>query len=342
MTVATREATPATPAVADWLLDPRWPAIRRLALLSLLDRPASDSEVAHLTAGLKADPWVAPLLAGKLREGVSPQTPVHAYSKWTGAHWRLFALAELGVTVATPGAERPIRDAFELEIAWLSSPGRQRRLKPIQGRYRNCSSQEGAGLWAAVRLGLGDDPRLHGVAERLIEIQWPDGGWNCDRRPGAHHSSFNESWMPLRGLVAARSLMKAGSLDGLEASIDRSAEFFLKHRVVESERTGELASEHVGELRWPPYWHYALIPGLRALADAGRLRDPRAQAGIQRLLDLRSDDGRWWPDGRYWKGPGSTGSGVELVRWGREGEARMLTLQATRLVRAAVASAEPG
>ena len=324
-----------TADVLDWLLDDRWPAVRRLALTGLLARGSDDPDVAAITTRLADDPWVRPLLAGKLREGVSPPTPVHAYSKWTGAHWRLFALAELGVTIETPGAERSLRDALEQELSWLGSPGRQRRIKPIQGRYRNCSSQEGAGLWAAVRLGLGDDPRLRAVAERLIVIQWPDGGWNCDIRPAASHSSFKESWMPLRSLVAARSIPGTASLPGLEAAIDRSAEFFLRHRVVESERTGDLASERVGYLRWPPYWHYALIPGLRALADAGRLDDPRARAGIERLVAIRSDDGRWWPDGRYWTGPGSKGSGVELVQWGREGEARMLTLQALQLIRAA-------
>jgi hypothetical protein len=323
MTTATLERAP---SLVDWLLDDRWPAVRRLALLELLDRPAAHPDVEALSQGLAADPWVAPLLAG---------TPAHAYAKWTGAHWRLFALAELGVTIETHGAEGPIREMFDQELAWLLSPGRRRRLKPIRGLTRNCSSQEGAGLWAAVRLGLGDDPRLLDVARRLVEIQWPDGGWNCDIKPGAHHSSFNESWMPLRSLVAARSIPGASDIDGLEAAIERSAEFFLRHRVVESERTGDLASERVGYLRWPPYWHYALIPGLRALADAGRLDDPRARAGLDRLVALRSEDGRWWPDGRYWTGPGSKGSGVELVSWGREGEARMLTLQALQLLRLA-------
>jgi hypothetical protein len=158
---ATLAASPtaATSRVMDWLLDDRWPAVRRLALLTLLDRSPEDPDVADLTAALAGDPWIAPLLAGKTREGVTAPTPVHAYSKWTGAHWRLFALAELRVTVETPGAEGPLRNALEAEIAWLGSPGRQRRIKPIQGRYRNCSSQEGACLWAAVRLGLGDDPR---------------------------------------------------------------------------------------------------------------------------------------------------------------------------------------
>jgi hypothetical protein len=332
MTVAA-SIRPGTQAeVLDWLLDPEWPAVRRLALLRLVGRPLDHPEVAALSEGLASDPWVAPLLAGRRRDDGDSGALVHPYAKWTGSHWRLFALAELGVTVEIPGAAAAIHEAFEQELEWLGSPGRRRRIKPIQGRYRNCSSQEGAGLWAAVQVGMGHDPRLVPVAERLIEIQWPDGGWNCDIRPGASHSSFNESWMALRSLVAARTLPGSGDLVGLEEGIDRSAEFFLRHRVVESERTGDLASPRVGELRWPPYWHYAIIPGLRALADAGRLRDPRAQAGLQRLAEMRAKDGRWWPDGRYWTGPGSKGSGVELVGWGRDGEARMLTLQALELL----------
>jgi len=340
MTAETLTRTSPGPSTAstlpvDWLLDPDWPAVRRLALLELLDRSPDERDVAGLTSKLAADRWVAPLLVGATRVGVTPATPVHAYAKWTGAHWRLFALAELGVSIDVPGAEGPLRDALEQELTWLGSPGRRRRIKPIQGRYRNCSSQEGAGLWATIRLGLGDDPRLAVLVERLIEIQWPDGGWNCDVKPGAHHSSFNESWMPLRSLVAARANPSTAGAPGLDDAIERSAEFFLRHRVVESERTGNLASDRVGYLRWPPYWHYALIPGLRALADAGKLGDPRARAGLDRLIAARDADGRWWPNGRYWTGPGSKGGGVELVDWGREGEARMLTLQALGLMRAA-------
>jgi hypothetical protein len=77
------------------------------------------------------------------------------------------------------------------------------------------------------------------------------------------------------------------------------------------------------------------LPGLRALADVCLLADPRARAGLARLIGQRSEDGRWWPTGRWWTGPGSKGSGVELVHWGREGEARMLTLQALQLLRQA-------
>ncbi|HEX8025246.1 MAG TPA: hypothetical protein VF484_03485 [Candidatus Limnocylindrales bacterium] len=328
----------ATHPVVEWLLEPSHPVVRRLALLGLEGRPSTDSEMAALTASLTNDPWVAPLLAGRFREGVEPPTFVHAYAKWTGAHWRLFALAELGLDRTVPGARRSLEGAVEQELEWLLSPGRRRRLRPIDGRTRNCSSQEGAGVWAAVRLGFAAEPRLRPLVERLVEIQWPDGGWNCDVRPAASHSSFNESWMPLRALVAYRAADATleDPVEGLDEAIERAVEFFLRHRVVESERTGGLANERVALLRWPPYWHYGLLPGLRTLADAGRLDDPRARAGLERLRERRAADGRWYPEGRYWRGPGAAaGAGVELVRWGRDGEAKMLTLHAMQLLRAA-------
>ena len=120
----------------------------------------------------------------------------------------------------------------------------------------------------------------------------------------------------------------------LDGAIDRAAELFLRHRVVESERTGELASERFVELAWPPYWHYGLLPGLRTLNEAGHIEDPRVRPALDRLESLRGNDGRWHASRRYWR-RGPTGTGTELVSWGVAGEARMLTNQARTVLLAA-------
>ena len=44
------------------------------------------------------------------------------------------------------------------------------------------------------------EPDVQALAEHLLGWQWPDGGWNCDRRPGARHSSVNETLPPMWGL----------------------------------------------------------------------------------------------------------------------------------------------
>jgi len=60
---------------------------------------------------------------------------------------------------------------------------------------------DGNAIWYSVRLGLEQD-RARDAVDRLIGSQWPDGGWSCDKRREATHSSFQESLIPARGLWA--------------------------------------------------------------------------------------------------------------------------------------------
>jgi hypothetical protein len=221
-----------------------------------------------------------------------------------------------------------------------------RNARPIEGRVRICGSKEGLFLWAATTIGVGTQSQRGDLAAHLLDWQWPDGGWNCDVRPEANHASFNESWGPLLGLSAHRLSIRSDTKPALprvgppsaalEAAVVAAAEFLLRHRVVESERTGELANPRLGHLRWPAYWHYGLLPGLRALHEAGQLGDPRVRPALDRLRAARHPDGTWRPDGRWWGGPSPRGgANVEIVDWGAEGEARMLTLQALEVLAAA-------
>jgi hypothetical protein len=260
----------------------------------------------------------------ELIEGLSQDHGVHAYGKWRGGHWRLISLADLGVEEGHPGALA----AAEQSLAWLSKPRRLNAIhnRRIDGRVRRCASQDGLALYSCLRIGMRGDPRLDTLAESLVETQWPDGGWNCDIRPQVTHSSFHESWGPVLGLAAYGA--------GAEAAVERGAEFFLRHRVVHSDRTGKLVGPRFLRLRFPAYWHYDLLTGLRTLAGAGRLDDPRLADALDLLEQQRREDGTWACDGRWWKRPGSKGSNVEAVEWGDVAD-EILTKQAEGVLRAA-------
>ena len=47
---------------------------------------------------------------------------------------------------------------------------------------------------------MAGDPRVQLLARSLVEWQWPDGGWNCDKKATGRRSSFNESLPPMWGL----------------------------------------------------------------------------------------------------------------------------------------------
>ncbi|HEU0303477.1 MAG TPA: hypothetical protein VFR32_02745, partial [Gaiellaceae bacterium] len=149
-----------------------------------------------------------------------------------------------------------------------------------------------------------------------------DGGWNCDVRPHVTHSSFNETWGPVLGLAAF------GERDATE----RGVEFLLRHRVVFSHRRRTVLAHPVFmKLRYPPYWHYDLLVGLRTLAAADALGDPRSAPALDLLESKRLADGTWHVEGRWWKRPGSKGSNVEAVDWGAAADA-LLTAHALHVL----------
>jgi hypothetical protein len=236
----------------DWLLASDEPAIAALARRDLLDedvRPSLDE--------LRRGRLVRGLLAGQQPDG---GFGVHVYGKWGGAHWRLVSLVALGV----PG-EPPLRAALETVLDWLTRPGRRGRIETIDGLTRRCGSQEGNAVAVACRPGLAEDRRVGLLARSLAEWQWPDGGWNCDRRASGRRSSFHESLAPLWGL---HEYAEATGAAWAREAADRAAELLLEHRLFRSLRTGEPIHPAWLVAHYPPFWHYDVPQALLILARA--------------------------------------------------------------------------
>ena len=331
------------PAVM-WLLESGDPSIRHLTLTEILDRPSDSKEVLTAKRQIPNGPIVKTLLSG---QGADGGFGVHPYQKWTGAHWRLVSLVELGI----PPGFRPAVKATDLVLKWLLGEAHLRNVPKINGRYRRCASQEGNALAVCSRLGLAEDPRVVKLAESLIEWQWPDGGWNCDRKEDAHHSSFNESLSTMWGLVEYYRATR--DKDSLRTA-ENATEFFLKHRLFRSCRTGlERQPEtfhsktfrvvHLfTQLHYPLYWHCDILQELVILSRAGKLDDPRTSEALDIVEKKRGPDGLWHADDYYWnmRRTPSTGtkvntSNVEVVDWGRKGPNKMITLNAIRALKAA-------
>ncbi len=146
-------------------------------------------------------------------------------------------------------------------------------MQVIDGLARRCASQEGNALAVCVRLGLAADDRVESLARSLVGWQWPDGGWNCDKRASGKSSSFHESCAPMWGLHEYAEATGAGWAH--DAAV-RCAEMFLAKRLFRSPRTGEVLRRSYLELRYPPFWHFDVLQGLLVLSRLGLVRDPRA------------------------------------------------------------------
>jgi hypothetical protein len=254
-----------------------------------------------------SDAWrkvmIAGLLRGQRSDGSFGVTP---YTKFTGAHWRLVSLVELGV----PRTNAAARAAARNELGWLDDWTRPRVV--INGLERRHASIEGNALAVCCRLGMANSPRVARLAEILIRSQWPDGGWNCRRDTDAHRSSFHESLAPIWGLVEYhRANHDIGALDAAK----RAGELLLEHRLFRALRTGRVIHPEWVRIHWPHYWHYDYFHGLRAIAMLGLLRDPRAADALELLTSQKKSDNTWRAGGRrYWRLKGKYAR--EVVDWG--------------------------
>jgi hypothetical protein len=302
------------------LLASKEPSVRMLARRDLLGErvPLKRRQVLQGS-------WVRALLAGQRTDGDFGVPP---YSKWTGAHWRLVSLVELGVPQGYPQACA----AADGVLDWLAGENHRSGIRVVNGLVRAHASQEGNALAVAARLGMAGDPRARLLAESLLEWQWPDGGWNCDVHAQGRRSSFHESLIPMWGLHEYAAA--TGDADARRAAL-RTGELLLDHRLFRSLRTGRPIHSTWTKLHYPAYWHYDILQALLMLSRMGLASDPRASDAIGILESRRRPDGTWAADGVWWRGPDSGPRPTEVVDWGDSGPNEMITLNALRCLRAA-------
>ncbi len=180
------------------------------------------------------------------------------------------------------------------------------------------------------RLGMTNDPRVQYLAQSLVEWQWDDGGWNCDKNPRAHHSSFYESLIPLWGLVEWHRVTQDKKA---RLAISCGAELFLRHRLFRSEKTGAVIDDEWLKLHYPLYYHYDILQALVVLSRAGKTRDARCNEALDLIESKRKADGCWRAEAYFWKPTGE--SNADVVDWGRGGPNEMITLNALRVLKSA-------
>lgn len=286
------------------------PSVRYRARTGITGEDPGSPEIVALRDEIRSSPRVAALLAERDDTGRIPMDP---YNKWRGTHWVLYMLAELGYP---PGAREtmPLRDQV---YEWIK-PHEVPTPRIVEGRVRHCASFEGNALYYLVTLGMADE-RAHPLADRLLAWQWPDGGWNCDKKPEACHASFNETLLPLRGLAAYG---KWSGRDDVLAAVERTAEVFLSRRLFRRKSNGAVIRADFLKMHWPAYWHYDVLGALRAMLEAGLLCDPRCEEALDLLESKRLPDGGF-PSEEAWdqRKPGGP-LGCCLIDWGPHGTSR--------------------
>ena len=299
-------------AVIDRLLGYSDPCVRFRTRVNVLGEDRQSESIRQLQGELKRSDRVTSLLSERTPDGTLPYDP---YAQWYGPHWVLVTLADIGYP---PGDTSlfPLREQV-LEL-WLS-PEHIENLPVINGRTRVHASQEANALFSLLSLGL-DDERIDQLAQSLMRWQWPDGGWNCDMKPEATHSSFWESLIPLRALALYGRERR--SEQALEAA-RRAAEVFLRRRLFRRERDGAIMNEEFLRLHYPWYWGYDILFGLKVMAEAGFIGDARCREALEALESKRLDDGGFPAEEAYYHLTDELEYGRSVVDWGGVSKTQM-------------------
>lgn len=281
------------------------PAIRYKVVSELFNHPKESRETKEASEVVRNSSEVRSLISACQDDGKLPQ---HPYYKWMGAHWVLSILADLGY----PKGEGSLRLMIDQAYDWLLGEKHAQHIRLINGRMRRCASQESNAVYYSIKLGLADD-RTDELASRLMQWQWPDGGWNCDKRPEVERSSFMESLIPLRALALyARS---SGDKRAHQAC-EQAAEVFLKRRLYLRQSDGGIMDPHFVLLHYPCYWHYDILFSLKVMAEAGFIDDPRCQPALVLLQSLRLPDGGFPAVEKFYRLSRPEISGFSDVNWG--------------------------
>lgn len=305
--------------ISDQLTGSDNPSVAYRARLLLGGESPASRTMKSLREKIRASENVRRLLSHRSPDG---RIPLNPYQKWHGPHWTLHSLALLSYP---PGDESllPLRDQF---YDYLFEP---KHLKPprsliIPGqedRPRRCASQEGNAVLYSLALGLEDD-RTPLLIKRLIDFQWPDGGWNCDKNPRARTSSFVETLIPLRALW---HWGRARGDERARAAAEKAAEFLLQRRLLRRLSDGSLIKlSWVGEITriHYPIQFYDLLFVLQVMAEMGKINDPRCSEALALLRARQLPDGGFPLEVKNCKTSGTVISRGSFADWGPSGRTR--------------------
>jgi hypothetical protein len=270
--------------LARWLTSAKSdPSVRVRFWTEVEGRPADDPRVRAARKRIGKEGWAASLLEYQLPDGhwVAPGTTARDLyvPKYIVTNWHAIVLSELGMTRSDPR----IRRTAEMIIdRW---GGRGGDLSGKAGEI--CVT--GNAVRTLVRFGYLDHPKVQASLARIVKTQKADGGWHCfPSRTGTL-----DGW---EGLAALAEVPEAARDAAMRRSIERGAEFFLRHRLMNE---GKVRYPPWFRIHYPNHYYYDVLVGLRILTRLGYGGDRRLSAAVRWLRSKRAADGTWALDAAH-------------------------------------------
>jgi hypothetical protein len=325
----------------DWLLERDTPAVRHLALRTLLDEP-EDAPIARRAraAAMRAAP-IAPILAAQDPEGWWVKPGPGYGPKYTGTVWSFMFLDQMG---ADP-RDRRIQRAADYVLEHSQTPsggfgasGTVATRPPGDSSAIHCLN--GNLLRAMIGFGRLDDRRLRRAVEwqaRSVTGQ----GFGRYHRSGTSGPGFrcgiNEDracgWGATKALLALARIPARRRSPAVRRAVDAGVALMLSVDPATARYPmgwgNTEPSRSWFRFGFPSGYVADVLQTLESLAELGLARDPRLSNAIELVLSKQDATGRWRNEYAY---AGKTWSDVD-----RQGApSKWVTLRACSVLRAAL------
>jgi hypothetical protein len=306
-------------SVLDWLLDSD-ASIRWQVLRDLTDAPRD--VVAAERARVATTGWGAQLLAARDEDGqwaggacfpASGWQPGAEGQPWTSTLPSLEQLRSFGLDPSSEQASAAVTLVRE-NCRWEHAG------QPFfSGEVEACIN--GRTLALAAYFGQEAAP----LADRLLDEQLDDGGWNCWTENGSVRSSFHSTICVLEGLLEHERA--SGGTPGVTAARHRGEEYLLERSLFRRLSTGEVVDAEWLQFSFPVRWHYDVLRALDYFRATEEAPDARIGEAIEALQLKQQPDGTWLLENTH---PGLVHFDLED---GDDRPSRWNTLRALRVLR---------
>lgn len=291
----------------EWLLEKQNPSVRYFTLNEILDKPENDILVKETKKDITKTGIVPAILAKQHKEGHWEKPKRFYTAKYKGTMWQLLVLAEL----KADGNDGRIKKACEfiLEHSQDHESG---------GFSMNTSANTGGGrhnevipcltgnmIWALIRFGFLEDPRIRRGIDWIVTYQRFDDGvreapksWPYDRFGmcfGRHTCHMGA----VKALKALAEIPASKRSKEVNETIKNGVEYMLIHHI--HKRSHDLSRvSKPGWLRFgfPLMYQTDALEILGILTKLG-YNDKRMQEAIDLVVSKQDRQGRWKLENTY-------------------------------------------
>ncbi len=294
-------------SVLNWLLEDDNPSVRYFTLREILEYPENDPQVLQSKLDIMQSGAVPKILSRQKPEGHwGKPEDFYMRSKYKGTVWSFIVLADLGAD----GRDERIGRAVEFLLRMSQDV--------LSGGFAYIPSPSGGGehmgvipclsgnlLWAMLRFGYGDDPRVQRGIEFLATSlrcddreSKPPNIWPYTVKEGCwgKHTCMMTVVKTLKALAEIPIDKRSSSV---QQAIEIGKEFILRHHLFKRSRDlSKIAKPSWAEFGFPWFWGTDALEMLLILKQLD-CRDERMQDAIDLLLSKQDDQGKWTLEHSY-------------------------------------------